>query len=411
MDLQTLIDTCYIDTLPSKRRSVDTVKYLTHIERNLMRLYHDINDRTLQPSAYSFIVMKPKPREVFAGDVGMRICQHYIRKAIQPGLNARIIDRSFSNQKGKGAQAAVNNVISDIYELTEGYTREDCWIIKVDMKGYFPSAVQDIAYRQLEEIALDSKDAYMDDLIYLLQKSIYSYLVDHSVRKSDVSNWEFIEYTKSLYNAAAGIGGVIGWLIWQIAMIYYINEVCLWLISDCGLRITVYMDDIVIITNNKEVTLTLMPELRSRLKELNITLHPNKFYCQHWRHGLEFVGYHIKERRAYINNRCRQNGLKKIHWLNRFINENKIDYFVSVVNSYLGRYKSVCGYNLIKEIIAAIDPQWWIYLEYDTDRQCIRPKPEYTYRQRIINRFKLQKYDTKKRRNRKRNQQGSTANS
>ena len=408
MDLETIIETCYKDTLPNKRRSSDSVLFETHIERNLVKLCDDINNHTLQPSAYSFIVMKPKPREVFAGDVSLRICQHYIQKNILPHLEERLIPFTFSNRKGMGSQAAVNNVISDIYKVSRGFTSDNCWIIKLDMQGYFPNASQDIAYRQFEKLALECDTPYKDDLLYMLQVSAFSYPTLHGVRRSNLSEWKFIDPAKSLYNKPLGQGAVIGHLFWQLAMIFYINDIEVWLVYECRQYITVYMDDITIITANKEVTLSLIPELRRRLAAISVTLHPKKFYCQHYKKGVEFVGYHIKMDRVYINNRCRRNALRRIKTFNRHISERNIDSFVSTVNSYLGRYKTVNGYTLVCELLKKINPAWWTYIEYDKERICVHPRKDYTYRQRIINRYNLQDYE--KRRNRKRNQQGKPEN-
>ena len=398
MELSTLLDTYFIDTLPNKRRGEDSILFEMNLERNLTNLCNDINNRTLQPTAYTFVSKNPKPREVFACDMGSRICQHYIEKRIRPILESALIESTFNNRKGKGTTAAVNHLIEDIYDVSEGFNNDNCWIIKVDMRGYFPNANQDIAYAQLEKLILDNyTGSDIDDLLYLLKVSIFSYPTEHCYKKSTPEEWQLIEPSKSLFHKDPGIGGAIGHLIWQCAMTYYINDVCHWLVDDCGLHITVYMDDITIVTNNKESTLALIPELRNRLKNIGVTLHPNKFYCQHYKKGVEFLGHHIKMDRCYVNNRCKRNMMNKIDCYNKMVNLRNIDRFISTINSYLGQFKTANGYRIVCCALKRINPKWWQFVEYDKERICIRPKEEYSYNNRIINHFNLQHYDRKKR--------------
>ena len=398
MELETLLNTYYQDTLPNKRRSEDSILFEMNLERNLVKLSDDINNRTLQPTAYTFISKNPKPREVFACDMGSRVCQHYVEKRLRPLLEASLIYPTFNNRKGKGATAAINNLIEDIYEVSEGLTSERCWILKLDMSGYFPNVNQDIAYEQLRDlIERNYEGGDMDDLLYLLQVSIFSYPTEHCYKKSSPDEWELIEPAKSLFNKPMGIGGAIGHLIWQCAMTYYINNICHWLVDDCGLHITVYMDDIAIVTNNKESTLALIPELRERLSEIGVTLHAKKFYCQHYTKGVEFLGKHIKMDRCYVNNRCRRNMLQRIDQYNEVIKPRNVDRFVSTINSYLGQFKTANGYTIICQALRRIRRRWWRYVEYDKERICVRSKDRYSQRNRIINHFNLQHYDRKKR--------------
>ena len=80
--------------------------------------------------------------------MAMRIIHHYIDIRLRPLIENRLTNRTFNNRKGFGQVAAVNQLISDIYEVTEGFTK-DAWIIKTDIQGYFPNAVQQIVYDQL----------------------------------------------------------------------------------------------------------------------------------------------------------------------------------------------------------------------------------------------------------------------
>ena len=60
MTISDAIDT-YLVCRSNKRRSSDSIMYEIHYERNLVRLCAAVNDRSLQPTAYVFITMHPRP--------------------------------------------------------------------------------------------------------------------------------------------------------------------------------------------------------------------------------------------------------------------------------------------------------------------------------------------------------------
>lgn len=135
MDKEKFIE-AYYTTRKNKRRSADSVEFELHWERNLVRLMNGLEDHTFTPSAYTFIATRPRPREVFACEMALRVVHHYIDMRIRPLLESEMTDRTFNNRVGYGAIEAVNCVISDIYDVSQGFTK-DAWIIKMDLKGYF----------------------------------------------------------------------------------------------------------------------------------------------------------------------------------------------------------------------------------------------------------------------------------
>lgn len=58
---------------------------------------------------------------------------------------------TFNNRKGMGSQAAINQLMEHIYEVTEGYTKP-ARIVKIDFSGYFPNAVWLIAEKCIDEV-------------------------------------------------------------------------------------------------------------------------------------------------------------------------------------------------------------------------------------------------------------------
>ena len=395
MEYQQLIEAYYLARANS-RRSPDQVEFELHWEGNLLRLLNDINNRCYQPTAYTFIVLDPKPREIFASDMGTRILHHYLHVRLISLLEKRLSARTYNNRKGKGTSACQTAVITDCYELSQGYTR-DAYIIKIDLSGCFPNINQDIAFRQLESvIRSDYHGSDKEDLLYILRVCIYSYPTLHCEFRGDADLRKYIAPEKSILNKPLGTGAAIGHLIWQMAVTYYFNDIILWLES-LDIRVNVYVDDWYFVVRNKTAFLAyVLPELRKRLALLGATINERKFYCQHVSKGFECLGIHVKLDRIYPNTRVIKRAKRKAVELNRCIREEKIPRVLDSLNSYLGICKNTNGYNQAKAIIAKLDPRWFSYLQFNTSRCCLEALPEYNYKNRIIKKYKL--YDKRRKR-------------
>lgn len=377
----------YFSARSNKRKSPDQVEFELHWEANCVKLCEDVNNRQVRPTAYTFVVDHPKPREVFASDMSTRVLHHYLDMRLRPLLEARMSAHTFNNRIGMGTNACQNAVISDIYDVTNGFTK-DAWIIKLDMSGCFPNINQGIAYKQLEEVVLSDYDGDdKDDVIYILQVCIFSYPTNHCHRKGGLDRWNVIPREKSLFSKPDGIGGAIGHLIWQNAVNYYFHEIDEWIIS-MGIHYERYVDDMYFVVNNKDAFLPyVIPELRLRLGKLGARLNENKFYCQHYTKGCECLGVHIKMDRIYPNRRVIDRAKEKSIQFNRCIRVGKVDSMVESINSYMGICKNTNGYNQARAILRKLSDAWYEYVEFDNGRVCLVAKQKYKTNNRIIRRF------------------------
>ena len=170
----------------------------------------------------------------------------------------------------------------------------------------------------------------------------------------------------------------------------YINDEVIWL--NQKYRAVCFVDDIVLIVSDdqKQNALNDIGVLRQRLKEKGCILHPKKFYCQPYQHGLEFLGYHIKPNRIHLNNRVISRIYQRVEEFNKIENKyHRIDDFVSSINSYLGLLKHTSGYKTTNKIIKFINPEWWVFLKYNRRRKCIQCKSKYSKRNRLNKKYKL----------------------
>lgn len=173
----------------------------------------------------------------------------------------------------------------------------------LDMVAYFTMAY----HRRDEHISFDAGDKHYD------------------------IKWNDYPSYKSVYCQKNGVGGFIGYTFWQAVASLYPIDVDVFVSEEITIFFVRYVDDTVIVTDNKEMALAMIPEYRERLRRIGITLHPTKFYCQPAEHGVEFLGYHILPGRVHLKNRT----IKRAIAVARSVGRGKRNY-VDAINSYLG---------------------------------------------------------------------------
>ena len=378
--------TIYLKTRKNKRRSEDSVEFEIELEKLLTKLIENINKRIYDPNGnYTFIATEPTRngcREVFAAELGTRIQHHYIDYYMRDLMEQELTPFTFNNRKGKGVLKAVETVKEIIYKESNGYT-EDCWIIKWDLKAFFMCILHDIIDKKIQKLIDDKYHGPEKDILkWMIHECIFAVPQNHCYKKSPDWKWDTIEPHKSLFNQPDGQGAAIGFLVWQMFINYYHNDIDKWITEELGLSFVRFVDDMLIITKRKEFVLSyVLPELRIRYKELNIVMQEKKFYCQHYSKGVKFCGVTIKYDRLYPNSRVIHNMNSKVDIFNKiyYNKERHVSDFTNMLNSYFGVMKYMNAMNIILQTIDRIDKTWWKYMQWNTDRLIIEPKPHLDY--------------------------------
>lgn len=393
------------DTMIVTRRNKRYGRDCSDFERNwaplLVRMMRDLQEKNYRVDHnYAFLTSVPKWREIFATAFDGRIADHLLCDSISPYVADKLHPRTFNNRKGMGAQSAINQVIEDVCEVSEGYTKP-CRIIKWDLKGFFPNALCDEIYRCFVEVIDNNSDditeRFDEDmpvfLKWLAMVCVYCNPAEHCERRTPKHFWnEHIEPEKSLFNKEPGIGTPIGRLPSQIGMGLYLNDEVKWLNNECGIRTTLFMDDGVEVVSERyhPIALNLMPELRKRLARKGVRLNEKKFYDQPYQHGLEFLGSHIKPFRIHLNNNTYNRAMERINEMNELENkQDNLDNLLNSFNSYSGLLKNRTDYGRLEQLRDIIHPGWWNYLDYDSRRRCLIYQPQFTVKSRLNKKYNL----------------------
>lgn len=374
---QLLVDLfqAYYGARQNKRGTISALAFEVDYEQNLLELYQEIMSRQyrVRPS-FCFVSKKPVLREVFAADFRDRVVHHLVYNYISPYFERLFIPDSYSCRKGRGTSYGIKRLKHFIRSCSRNY-QEDCYILKLDISGYFMSIDRVLLYAQVDNTLLRFKDEITFDLdliLYLICTIIFHNPTIGCVIKGSKQDWVGLPKAKSLFWAKPNCGLPIGNLTSQLFGNVYLNEFDHFIKYHLGCAYYGrYVDDFVIVHSNKAYLKSLISTLSQYLSEtIGLELHKKKIYLQHHTKGVPWLGVIIKPYRTYVKSRTKGNLYGAIqHWnaLLKLRGEGRVDRpflqsFLSTFNSYLGILQHCDAFRLRQKALARLDPRWRRYV-------------------------------------------------
>ena len=342
-----------------KRSTTNALAFELDYEYNLVALWEEINSGTYHPGkSIAFIVDKPVKREIFAADFRDRVVHHLIINKLNQFFEKEFIFDSYACRVGKGTHMGIRRIDRFIRQCSQNYTR-DCYILKLDIKGFFMSINRGLLFEKLNKFIIEKYHKLDQFLIIdLCRKVIYHDPVNHCIIKGNKSNWDNLPRDKSLFYTPDNCGLPIGNLTSQVFANFYMNSFDHFIKHNLKIRYYGrYVDDFVIVHPVKEYLKSIIPIIREYLySNLGLVLHPNKIYLQHYSKGLSYLGAVIKSNRIYIGNRTKGNFYQALQIHNETADHHKPDKseiksFQSSINSYLGIMKHYKTFNIRKKML------------------------------------------------------------
>jgi len=341
----------YSDARKNKRRTRSQILFEMNLEKNLIDLYHQLNDKSYKVGrSMCFIINDPVKREVFAASFRDRIVHHYLYNKIAPVLDRKFIFDSYSCREGKGTLKAVERLEHHIRSCSKNYTKE-AWVLKLDISGYFMSINRNILYdRLLSMLPSDLAQEHAE----LIKMIVFNDPIKGCRIKGKRSDWDGLPESKSMFYAKEGCGLPIGNLTSQLFSNVYLSA-----LDDFVKRVLKvkhygrYVDDFYLIHEDPQYLKHCKELIGVFLnKELCLQLHPNKAYLQQVTKGVKFMGMIVKPYRRYTSKRT----INKL--LNVFadINDFSARDMQSKINSYFGYLSHSASKKFIKRFIT--DHPW-----------------------------------------------------
>ena len=93
-------------------------------------------------------------REIFAADFRDRVVHHLIIGKLNHLFEKQFIYDSYSCRVGKGTHFGIQRIDKFIRQCSSNYTK-DCYILKLDLQGFFMSIHKNILFAKLEQFIKD----------------------------------------------------------------------------------------------------------------------------------------------------------------------------------------------------------------------------------------------------------------
>lgn len=379
----------YYDCRKNKRKTASALVYEMDYESRLIALRDRVNTRTYQPGkSICFVVTRPRYREVFAASFEDRIIHHYIALRLEPLFEQVFCPYTYNCRKEKGQLYGINTLKQQIIECSDNYTT-DCYIMKLDLSGFFMSIDKQILARLIDRFILDRYAGEdIEDLRYLCRVVIFHQPEKNCERHSPARYWDYLPPNKSLFTNGEGKGIAIGNLFAQLFANFLLNGLD-WYLEELGIKYHGrYVDDFYCIHRDKAVLLSAVPKIRAKLGEYGLTLNEKKFYLQHYTKGVQFTGSIVKPRRSYACNNTIANFVAAIRRLNNAKDLRQAEHAVNSINSYLGLLRHNNEYNTRKRVLKMIESQAYEYVYIKKNYSILALKNKYKKRIRTYKRIR-----------------------
>jgi len=291
----------------NKRNTVNALKFEVEYEKNLFALFEEIKNYRyeIRPST-CFVVSKPVRREIFAADFRDRIIHHLLFNYLNLIFEKHFIKDSYSCRVGKGTSFGIKRVDYFIRACSQNY-QKDCWILKLDISGYFMAMDRNILYAKIEKKlkTLKKTDFDLNLILYLVGRVIFNDPTKNCRVKGKRQDWVGLPKSKSLFFAEKNKGFPIGNLTSQLFGNIYLNEFDHFVREILGIRYYGrYVDDMVFLHRSRKFLKEIIGKIQAYFqKYLQLCLHPKKIYLQYFQKGVQFLGTFLKPRRIYIGAR------------------------------------------------------------------------------------------------------------
>lgn len=369
----------YDDCCRHKRSSRDCIEFRLHQEE-VIQLAYDMKERDYAPGYSStFVVTRPKLREIFAAYFRDRIVQHWIYLRINPLIERRFVetgDVSYNCRKGYGTLAARQKLYRDMHWYGFG---NSLYVGKFDIKSCFMSIDVNRLWERLRPFIIECyKGDDIDLLLYLTEITVFHRPQNRCVRKGNLDLWTYLPKSKSLFGKDDHTGMAIGNLTTQILYNFYMSFFDEWLLQrleqlgyeNPTTHYIRFVDDFVLHSMDVSHITLLRKEAAAWLMDnLALTLHPDKVYIQPQRHGVSFVGGVIKPGRVYIINRTIGAMTEKIWTLEKICQAiyekgptesllELLEHYACSINSYSGFLRYGNTYRIQKRLLLGLTWFW-----------------------------------------------------
>ena len=255
----------HIKAKKSKLWKKEVIEFELNKCEELRKLYEQLNNYTYKVSSYkTFIIYEPKQRRVDAISYKDRVVQTcFVDNYLTPLLEKHLIYDNAACRKNKGTDFARKRLRKFICESSKKYN--NLYVLRYDIHHYFESIDHQILKDKLRKIIKDDK---IFEFVYML-----------------IDSFE-IEKGKAL---------PLGNRTSQLFALYYLDTFDRIIKERYSIKYySRYMDDGVIIYNDKNKLKELFKELENELNNIHLTFNSKKTNIYSINKGISYLGFKYK---------------------------------------------------------------------------------------------------------------------
>jgi RNA-directed DNA polymerase len=301
--------TAWLAARRGKKPSANQLRFASRWLQHLQHLQADLGAGTWVPRrTVSFVVNRPKTREIHAPDFADRVVHHWLVPQLEALYEPVFIHDSYANRRGKGSHAAVDR-LQAFMRAQQNTCGGKGWFLQLDVHNFFNTIHRPTLYRLLTA-KLDAKAGIHTSLRSLCHK-LLAHPLQEAVRNPEAA--QRVPPHKRLCNAPAGCGLPIGNLTSQFFANVYLNELDQFVKHSLKVRHYVrYVDDFVLLADNpaqlrlwhRQIAEFLQTRLHLKLKD--------EHRVAPLQAGVDFLGYVVYPHHRLVRRRVVQHCKQKL---------------------------------------------------------------------------------------------------
>ncbi len=246
-----------------KLHKAEVIQFELNLSEELVRLQEELEKKVYRIGKYDkFMIFDPKKREIQALPFRDRVVQHNLcDNILAPVLEPRLIYDNSACRKGKGTHFAMERLSGFFRDYYKSYGAEG-YVLKCDIHRYFDS-------------------------------------IDHKVLKTKLSRvfknpdvYRLLEYIIDSYGKSPGKGLPMGNQTSQWFALYYLDGLDRVAKEKYRMKYyTRYMDDCVIICNDKEYLKQCLAEMEQYIEQELLLKFNKKTQITTIKNGVDYLGF------------------------------------------------------------------------------------------------------------------------
>lgn len=361
-----ILDIKVIQKIYSSRVRVNTKnklkleKFENNYVSNMIYIKQILEERNYKPGRYNiFLIKEPKLRIIMSQNIIDKLINHVVSQYFLINIfESTLIEENVATRKNKGTKYGIFLLKKYLNEVKD----KNFYVLKFDISKYFFNLDHDIikellvhkikdkeALKILYDIVDSTDSCYVNERINLLKEKEIQRINNSNSKDKE----RLIKEIKELPNYEVGKGLPIGNMSSQFLAILYLNELDHFIKNKLKIKYyTRYMDDGVIIHQNKEYLQYCLEEINKILERYKLKLNKKtKIYS--CKEGFEFLGfrYIIKNNKVImkVKNSTKKRFKRKIKVYNKLLKKDKLSEFD--YNQVLASYKGHLSYGNTNNLV------------------------------------------------------------